>query len=517
MRTTLAAGRRRMEKTQAGVQALNDAELIRAIASHRDREAFGELFCRYEQQAYSLARYMLREPGLAEDAVQEAMLRIWRSAERFTHDANPRGWVMRIVATEALRKLRGKRQQQSRTEALDADAASDQPAPPETSEQAKGETLAALRLGIERLPESNRRVVTLYYLGGLTQQEIAQEMALTQQTVSHHLHEALKRLRAEFTRAGLAAALPLLAGDGLATALGSSYSAPEGLSARVLDAAARTGGSAAKASRALSRKAAAAKPSAIGVTVAVVAVAAAGVGYLAMGSPPAPVPPAARPAPSLPEAEPLRSDSWSFEKGMPAGFKIFKGQWTKLVPKGPDLPGGMYADWDEAVVAALPVEVLPRPFVVQSEVFFSLDLGKIVPNGEEGRSQLQCGVSYGYTKGDGDAGLQAWIQKPSGSRWDAPEPQAFKADHYFIGRYIFHLFEGQVISVKINEAPYTTGQVYLLAFGCGIHRVDYRELREAEIPAILRDPDALVARIRKEMENGQGGWFINSSGRKVNP
>ncbi|MCK6471499.1 MAG: RNA polymerase sigma factor [Planctomycetes bacterium] len=494
-----------MEKTKAGVQAQSDAELIRAIASRRDREAFGELYRRYERQAYSLARYMLRETDLAEDAVQEAMLRIWRAAERFTHDANPRGWVMRIVAVEALRKLKGKRQLQSRTEALDADAASGQPAPPETSEQAQGEALAALRLGIERLPESGRRVVTLYYLGGLTQQEIAQEMALTQQTVSHHLHEALKRLRAEFSRAGLAAALPLLADDALGGALGESFHAPASLGAHVFDALGRSGGSGAAVSRALSRKAAAAKPSAIGVTVAVVAVAAAGAGYFAMGK---------QPAPAQPAAAPLRTNSWDFTRGTPPGFKILKGAWTVQVPKEDKLPGGMYAHKEEAIIAALPVEVLSRPFVVQTDIFFSLELGKIVPNEEGGRSNLQCGVSYGYTEGDGDAGMQAWLQKPSGMRWDAPGAQAFRADHYFIGRYIFHLFEGQVISVKVNEAPYTTGQVYLLAFGCGIHRIDYRELREDEIPAVLRDPDAVVAKIRKEMVAGHGGWFDST---KQNP
>src|SRR5437899_10948927 len=58
-------------------------EAVVALAARSDEVAFAELYDRYGRVAYGLALRVLRDDSLAEDAVQEAFLAIWRGASRF--------------------------------------------------------------------------------------------------------------------------------------------------------------------------------------------------------------------------------------------------------------------------------------------------------------------------------------------------------------------------------------------------------------------------------------------------
>src|SRR5690349_12732460 len=75
------------------MEARSDTSLFHAVAQKRDDDAFSELFERYRTRAFNLALRILREPALAQDAVQEAMLAVWRSAQSIQPE-NVENWVM---------------------------------------------------------------------------------------------------------------------------------------------------------------------------------------------------------------------------------------------------------------------------------------------------------------------------------------------------------------------------------------------------------------------------------------
>src|SRR5262245_48401759 len=90
--------------------AVDDGALLDAVGRRRDRNAFELLFARCHGAAYGLALDITNNPTLAEEAVQEAMLRVWLTASSFRGESSVKAWIMRIVAGKALEQLkRGRR------------------------------------------------------------------------------------------------------------------------------------------------------------------------------------------------------------------------------------------------------------------------------------------------------------------------------------------------------------------------------------------------------------------------
>ena len=70
--------------------------------NERNQTRFDEMYKRHAEDAYGLALHLTRDRAMADDAFQEAMLRIWRATESF-RPQNTRGWIFRIVARECTR------------------------------------------------------------------------------------------------------------------------------------------------------------------------------------------------------------------------------------------------------------------------------------------------------------------------------------------------------------------------------------------------------------------------------
>ena len=96
---------------------LSDEALL-ALVSRSDDEALAALYDRYGRIAYGLALRILRDRALAEDAVQEAFLGVWRSAGSFLGErAKPSTWILTIVHRRAVDLVR--REERRRGEPLD--------------------------------------------------------------------------------------------------------------------------------------------------------------------------------------------------------------------------------------------------------------------------------------------------------------------------------------------------------------------------------------------------------------
>src|ERR671910_1103347 len=94
----------------------SDEQVLEAVG-RGDDDALGELYDRYGRLAYRLAFRILRDRTLAEDAVQEAFLAVWRSADAYKRErAKPSTWLLTVVHRRAVDIVR--REQSRRGEPL---------------------------------------------------------------------------------------------------------------------------------------------------------------------------------------------------------------------------------------------------------------------------------------------------------------------------------------------------------------------------------------------------------------
>src|SRR5262245_30321038 len=170
---------------------LSDEALV-ALLARGDDGALAELYDRFGAVAYGLALRVVRDAALAEDAVQEAFLTVWRTASRFVAErGKARTWILTLVHRRAVDLVR--REQTRRTEPI-----KDLP-------EAGGRTAheeAWLRLertrvqeALKRLPDQQREAIELAYYVGYTQSELAARLGEPLGTVKSRMFTGLSRLR----------------------------------------------------------------------------------------------------------------------------------------------------------------------------------------------------------------------------------------------------------------------------------------------------------------------------------
>ena len=170
---------------------LSDEALV-LLAARSEQSALAELYDRYGRPAYGLALRVLRDDTLAEDAVQEAFMSLWRTAPRFVPERGKAStWILTLVHRKAVDIVR--REQVRRTDALVADAGDQANAADEE---------AWLRLQRERvqnalrqLPDQQREAIELAYYGGFTQSELAERLGQPLGTIKCRMFAGLARLR----------------------------------------------------------------------------------------------------------------------------------------------------------------------------------------------------------------------------------------------------------------------------------------------------------------------------------
>ena len=137
---------------------------------------------------YRFAFWLARDPGVAEDVVQETLLRAWRSLDSLTDDGAARPWLLTIARREHARLYERKRLE---TVDVDALAAIEDPALGRSDDHESGE----VRSAIFALPEEYREPLVLQVLMGYSTEEIAQQLGLTSGAVLTRLCRARQKLR----------------------------------------------------------------------------------------------------------------------------------------------------------------------------------------------------------------------------------------------------------------------------------------------------------------------------------
>jgi RNA polymerase sigma-70 factor (ECF subfamily) len=170
---------------------LSDEALV-ALVARRDEGALAALYDRFGRVAYGLALRILRDTGLAEDAVQEAFMTVWRNADRYMPErGKASSWILTFAHRRAVDLVR--REERRRAEPLAEHAEGQAPA---TDEE------AWLRLRRERvqqalhaLPDQQREALELAYFGGFTQTELAERLGQPLGTIKSRMFAGLSRLR----------------------------------------------------------------------------------------------------------------------------------------------------------------------------------------------------------------------------------------------------------------------------------------------------------------------------------
>jgi RNA polymerase sigma-70 factor (ECF subfamily) len=178
----------------------SDRDLVSAAAAG-DARAFEALMRRHNRMLFRTARAILRDDAEAEDALQEAYLQAYRALGTFRAEAKLSTWLARIVANEALMRLRKRTRRAEIVPMQSADSPeveqvmeTDTDNAPDAS-AARAEVRRLLEAQIDALPEAYRTVFMLRAVEELSAEETAEVLGLPPATVRTRLFRARSLLR----------------------------------------------------------------------------------------------------------------------------------------------------------------------------------------------------------------------------------------------------------------------------------------------------------------------------------
>jgi RNA polymerase sigma-70 factor (ECF subfamily) len=164
-------------------------------AARGDRDAFATLYRQTSSKLFALSMSILRRNDWAEEALQEAYTRIWRSAHRYdSNKGSGMSWIVTISRNAALSKLMRRPKDEfagNETEMLHLP--SGDPTPIETAMRSSDARRLASCLG--ELEEEQKKSILLIYYQGLTQREVAEHLDRPIGTVKSWVRRGLLRLR----------------------------------------------------------------------------------------------------------------------------------------------------------------------------------------------------------------------------------------------------------------------------------------------------------------------------------
>jgi RNA polymerase sigma-70 factor, ECF subfamily len=158
-------------------------------AARGDREAFDYLVEESIDRLYALARLILQDFDLAEDAVQEALVRCWQRLPTLRDPDRFDAWLRRLLVNAAIDLHRQRRRHRATASIVALEVAIPDP----------GKDVAdrdQLRVAFQRLRIEHRIVLILHHHLGLTTAEIATVLGTPAGTAKSRLHYATAALRA---------------------------------------------------------------------------------------------------------------------------------------------------------------------------------------------------------------------------------------------------------------------------------------------------------------------------------
>jgi RNA polymerase sigma-70 factor, ECF subfamily len=175
-------------ETPAQVQP-NESELIERVLSG-DMGAARQLYDAHVGQVHRLALRMTGDDALAQDATQDAFIRVFRGLRQFRRDASLSTWIHQVAVSATLNAIRGRKRWNTRTAEIEEAEQVVRYSP-----QAEPDLKDRLYAAIDALPDIYRAVFVLYDVEGHTHEEIGKLLRIPSGTSKARLSEARSRLR----------------------------------------------------------------------------------------------------------------------------------------------------------------------------------------------------------------------------------------------------------------------------------------------------------------------------------
>ena len=175
-------------------QAREDTVRLVGRLKAGDETAFEELVGTYRERLYRVAWRILRDDESAEDAAQEAFIKVYRHIGRFEGRSSLYTWMYRITVNIALNKL--KRDKFRQMVPLGDMIRQDRNPRSDPARQAMGsEIVDRVRQAVETLPDKQRAVFTLKFYEGMSHKEIAEVVGCSEGTSKANYFHAVRKLR----------------------------------------------------------------------------------------------------------------------------------------------------------------------------------------------------------------------------------------------------------------------------------------------------------------------------------
>jgi len=179
-----------------------DDRAIMAAVAAGELGALDRLYEQHGAMAYSIALRITGDPATAEDVVQDAFIGAWRNASRYAGErGSVRTWLLSIVHHRAIDAVRRRRASSALPEP-EGPLPEALTLPDAWSDVEARLDGAAVRTALAAIPVAQREVIELAYFGGLTQAEIASQLAVPLGTVKSRIRLGLVALRAELGLGG---------------------------------------------------------------------------------------------------------------------------------------------------------------------------------------------------------------------------------------------------------------------------------------------------------------------------
>jgi RNA polymerase sigma-70 factor (ECF subfamily) len=176
---------------------LADENLI-SFVGQGDAEAFTILYDRHGRAAFSLAYRVMGERQAAEDLVQDAFLKLWRSATSYRPErGSVRTWLLSIVSNCSIDQLRSYRSRRRTQDRLEASAPRSQPSEA-FAETWRNSQRDQVREAMNTLPPEQRKVLKLVYFSGYTHVQVSELLNVPLGTMKGRMRLGLKKMRDYF-------------------------------------------------------------------------------------------------------------------------------------------------------------------------------------------------------------------------------------------------------------------------------------------------------------------------------
>jgi len=177
-------------------------EDLMGLVEAGDAQAFAAIYDRHGRVAYSLAYRMMGDKQEAEDVVQEAFIKVWRSAGGYrVGRGSVRTWILSIVRNSGLDHIRSRASRGRMQDKVEASAPTSEPSEG-FSEAWRNTQQGRVREALKALPREQLQILELAYFSGYTHAEIAERLELPLGTVKGRMRLGLQKLRGFFQARG---------------------------------------------------------------------------------------------------------------------------------------------------------------------------------------------------------------------------------------------------------------------------------------------------------------------------